>query len=183
MRYLFFLFSLLLSVSTAFAQTEKAPVVTKLPGEENLSLRERAERDFLMPVRRKKVVSEAARAAAEDGTAAPESDVTAHATEVADDVRTVEEAAAPAREVRTVRHASHRSAHRTHAPAKAHTSKKSVATKTSHHAAKKSSSHKASAKKVTAKKAPAKKAAAPAKKASTKKAASTSAHSKKKKHR
>ena len=51
--------ALLLTWSGAQAQNEKQTPVTKLPGEENLSLRERAERDFLMPVRRKKIVAEA----------------------------------------------------------------------------------------------------------------------------
>jgi len=176
MRYLLFLFSLLLSVSTAFAQTEKAPVVTKLPGEENLSLRERAERDFLMPVRRKKVVTEAARASAEDGTASPESDVTAHATDVADEVRTSEEVAAPVRETRAVRHSAvrkhtsrskHTSAHKSKA------SRKSSAKKSSKKASAKSSKKKASSKKSSTKKS--------AKKSSSKKAAATkkSKHTKK----
>jgi hypothetical protein len=115
MRYLLFLFSLLLSVSTAFAQTEKAPVVTKLPGEENLSLRERAERDFLMPVRRKKaVVAEAPKTIGEEVTSAPENDATAHAAVSTDEVRS-EEVAAPVREARVVhatRHSSSRSAAR-----------------------------------------------------------------------
>ena len=54
MRKLIVLLALSLSTSAAWAQAEKAQVVTKLPGEESLSTRERAERDFLMPVRRKK---------------------------------------------------------------------------------------------------------------------------------
>jgi hypothetical protein len=54
MRKLIVLLALSLSTSVAWAQAEKAQVVTKLPGEESLSTRERAERDFLMPVRRKK---------------------------------------------------------------------------------------------------------------------------------
>ena len=53
MKHLIILFSLLLWAGSAQAQNEKAVPVTRLPGEENLSLRERAERDFLMPVRRK----------------------------------------------------------------------------------------------------------------------------------
>ena len=54
MRKIIALLALLLSAAAANAQTDKAQSVTKLPGEEKLSLRERAERDFLMPVRRKK---------------------------------------------------------------------------------------------------------------------------------
>ena len=50
MRKLIALCALLLSASAAMAQADKAPAVTKLPGEEKLSVRERAERDFLMPM-------------------------------------------------------------------------------------------------------------------------------------
>ena len=92
MKHLFVLLSLLLAWGSAQAQTEKQTPVTKLPGEENLSLRERAERDFLMPVRRKKIVTEAPKATAEENTAAPESDATAHYAETADEAH---EAAVP----------------------------------------------------------------------------------------
>ncbi|WP_460502779.1 hypothetical protein, partial [Hymenobacter agri] len=85
MKHLVVLLSLLLWAGSAQAQNEKAVPVTKLPGEENLSLRERAERDFLMPVRRKKIVSEAPKAATEDNTAAPETDATAHYSEATDE--------------------------------------------------------------------------------------------------
>jgi len=170
MRYLLFLFSLLLSVSTAFAQTEKTPPVTKLPGEENLSLRERAERDFLMPVRRKKVVVETAKAA-EDGTASPESDVMAHAAAPADEVRPVEAAAAPARETRTVRHTSHRSS-RSHATRSKRNSSESGSKKASHSTAKKStkksSAPKSGKKSASAPKTTKKSSAAPKKKSSKK---------------
>ena len=81
MKHLFVLLTLLLSWSGVQAQTEKQTVVSKLPGEENLSLRERAERDFLMPVRRKKVVAESPKTTADESTAAPESDATARYTE------------------------------------------------------------------------------------------------------
>jgi hypothetical protein len=162
MRYLLFLFSLLLSVSTAFAQGDKLPAVTKLPGEENLTLRERAERDFLMPVRRKKIVAEAAKSTTETNTAAPESDVTAHAGDVADEVRTVEEVAAPAREVRTThatrRHTAHRST-RSRATHSAHSKAKSSAKK-SGSSKKKSSAKKSSAKKSSANKSSKKKSTA-----------------------
>ncbi len=101
MKHLVVLFSLLLWAGSVQAQTEKAVPVTKLPGEENLSLRERAERDFLMPVRRKKTASEAPKIAAEDNTAAPETDATAHYSEATD------EAAVSARTARSyeIRHA------------------------------------------------------------------------------
>ena len=96
MKHLFVLLALLLSWSGAQAQAEKQTPVTKLPGEENLSLRERAERDFLMPVRRKKPVAEAPKVA-EDNTAAPESDASAHYSEATD------EAAVAAMPVHTTR--------------------------------------------------------------------------------
>ena len=98
MKYLFVLFALLLSWGDASAQNEKQTPVTKLPGEENLSLRERAERDFLMPVRRKKTVTEAPKAAADDATAAPETDATARYAEAADEAR---EVAAPTHTTRS----------------------------------------------------------------------------------
>ena len=170
MKHLLALFTLLLTVASVQAQSEKITVVTKLPGEETLSIRERAERDFLMPVRRKKVVAEApktigeeVKAVAEEGTAAPETDgaTTAHFTEAADEVRAEE--AAPAREVRvarthSVRHSARHSSSRSHKASKSkstksHSSKKSShkakskaksSKKSSHKTAKKSSSHKSS---------------------------------------
>ncbi|WP_046245496.1 hypothetical protein [Hymenobacter terrenus] len=98
MKHFLIILSLLLTWSGAQAQNEKAIPVTKLPGEENLSLRERAERDFLMPVRRKKIVTEAPKAVEEDNTAAPESDVTAHYAESAEEAR---EAVVPAHTTRS----------------------------------------------------------------------------------
>ena len=108
MKQLLALTALLLTLGTAHAQA-----VTKLPGEENLSLRERAERDFLMPVRRKKVVADAptkeakeVKTIAEEMTAAPESDgtTTAHYSEATDETTArADEAAAPAREARATR--------------------------------------------------------------------------------
>lgn len=160
MKHLLALFTLLLTVASAQAQSEKITVVTKLPGEETLSIRERAERDFLMPVRRKKVVVEApktigeeVKAVAEEGTAAPETDgaTTAHFTEAADEVRSEE--AAPAREAHvarthSVRHSARHSSSRSHKASKSKSSKSHSAKKSSHKAkskaksSKKSSSHK-----------------------------------------
>ena len=112
MKHLFVLLSLLLAWSGAQAQNEKQTPVTKLPGEENLSLRERAERDFLMPVRRKKAVAETPKATAEDNTAAPELDATAHYSESAEEAR---EAAVPAHTTRSyeARHTEWLAARRT----------------------------------------------------------------------
>ena len=110
MRKLIALCALLLSASAALAQTEKAPVVTKLPGEEKLSIRERAERDFLMPVRRKKLAEAPKVTASADleSTAAPELDATAHYTEAPE---------ARPEEVATIAHAEHHTALRHHSRA------------------------------------------------------------------
>ena len=107
MRKLIALCVLLLSASAAMAQTDKNPAVTKLPGEEKLSTRERAERDFLMPVRRKKQEALSRITASNDpeGTASPELDATAHYTVAAPEARP-EEVASPAR---AERHAALRS--------------------------------------------------------------------------
>ena len=111
MKHLFSLLLLLLTWGGAQAQTEKQTPVTKLPGEENLSLRERAERDFLMPVRRKKIVAEAPKASANENTAAPESDASAHYSEATDEAH---EVAVPAHTTRSyeARHTDLMAAHR-----------------------------------------------------------------------
>lgn len=152
MKQLLALFAILLTVGSAHAQTDKTPAVTKLPGEEKLSIRERAERDFLMPVRRKQIVTDAPKAANEDITASPETDannVTAHANApVTDEVRTVEEVAAPVREARVVHSTRAHSARRVHHTTR-NTHAKSSSRKHSTHSSKKSSSHKSSARKST----------------------------------
>ena len=116
MKHLFVLLTLLLTWSGAQAQTEKQTPVTKLPGEENLSLRERAERDFLMPVRRKKIVAEAPKVVADDNTSAPETDATAHYAE-----GTEEAALGTARTARSYEasHSEARARARTRPPARA----------------------------------------------------------------
>jgi hypothetical protein len=98
MRKLVVLFALSLSTTAAWAQAEKPQVVTKLPGEEKLSTRERAERDFLMPVRRKKAaeLSKPTASAEQIATAAPETDGLSHYSEAAADPRPEEVAAAAA---------------------------------------------------------------------------------------
>jgi len=149
MKQLLALFAIILTVGSAHAQTDKTPAVTKLPGEEKLSVRERAERDFLMPVRRKQVVAEAPKAANEDITASPETDatnVTAHNNApVTDEVRTVEEAAAPARETRVLHSTRAHSARRVHHTTRS-THAKSSSKKHSAHSSSKKSSSKAHAK-------------------------------------
>lgn len=92
MRTIFLLVGLLLSSAGVFAQGKKkaapapaidhdgkvaVPVKPALPGEEKLSARERVERDFLMPVRRKQTVSKA------ESTAVPPPTMTARNIETA----------------------------------------------------------------------------------------------------
>ena len=148
MKHLFVFLSLLLTWGSAQAQNEKQTPVTKLPGEENLSLRERAERDFLMPVRRKKVVAEAPKASIEDNTAAPESDATAHYAEVTDEAAIV-----PARSYE-VRHSEALAARRAEARAEARRiarhSSKSKAHKATSHSSSKSKSSKSKSKSKSA---------------------------------
>jgi hypothetical protein len=147
MRKLIAICALLLSASAAQAQTDKNAAVTKLPGEEKLSTRERAERDFLMPTRHKKM-AEVAKATAqidpEDATAAPELDATAHYTEAAE-ARPDEVAVVTRAEHRTaLRHYS-RSRSVRHHSATRHTTKASA-----HRSTKKAAAHKTKTKKVTA---------------------------------
>lgn len=108
MRKLVLLFALSLTTSAAWAQADKNPSVTKLPGEETLSVRERAERDFLMPVRRKKAADlpKPTASAEQLSTSAPETDAVAHYSEAAPDPRT-EETVAVAHEAGRARAARH----------------------------------------------------------------------------
>jgi hypothetical protein len=144
MRKLIALCALLLSASAAMAQADKNPAVTKLPGEERLSVRERAERDFLMPVRHKKM-AEVAKATAqvdqEDATASPELDATAHYTEAAE---------ARPDEVAVVTHSERHTALRHHSRTRHH----STATTTKRSAkAKKTTAHRSTKTKTKTKKA------------------------------
>jgi hypothetical protein len=204
MRKLIALCAFLLSASAAMAQTDKNPVVTKLPGEEKLSVRERAERDFLMPVRRKKVV-EAPRAMASadmESTASPELDATAHYTEAVE--TRPEEVASPARAERhtALRHHSraarlaaarraraaeeHRSVRHSSKSSKAKAAKHTKSTKASKHHAKaeKASSSRSHKKEATHKtKTKTKKAAASKHHESTKKKVSKTKTKSSKKHR
>ena len=170
MRHLLVLSALLLSTLAAAAQTEKTAVST-LPGEENLSARERAERDFLMPVRRPKVVADP-KPAAEEVTAAPETDgtTTAHFDE-APAVETRPEEVGNVREARAA-HATrlssrHRSTRSTSRSSKAK-SGKAHSSKSAHHSTSKT--------KTKAKAGSSKKASATKKAASAKKAKSGSTH-------
>lgn len=154
MRKLIALCALLLSASAAMAQADKAPAVTKLPGEEKLSIRERAERDFLMPIRHKKMAEVVkATAADEDATAAPELDATAHYTE-APEVRPDEVAVATRAERHlSLRHFSRARRHSTTSAAR-HTSKAKRHAKaektTAHRSTKKAAIHKTKTKAKTA---------------------------------
>jgi len=150
MRKLIAICALLLSSSAAMAQADKNPAVTKLPGEEKLSTRERAERDFLMPIRHKKM-AEVAKATAQvdqDATASPELDATAHYTE-APEARPEEVAVVTRAERHTaVRHYSRSRSARHHTATKATTrsSRAKRSTKTTkvsaHRSTKKATAHK-----------------------------------------
>ena len=162
MRKLIATCALLLSASAAMAQADKAPAVTKLPGEEKLSIRERAERDFLMPIRHKKMaeVSKVTASSAElESTAAPELDATAHYAEAAE---------ARPEEVAMVMHSERHTALRHHSAATkakatkrssknkkttAHRATKKVAARKTKTKTKKATTHHAAAKKVTKTKA------------------------------
>lgn len=107
---------LLLSSASAMAQGTKnsaAVTPTTLPGEENLSVQERAERDFLMPVRRKQ--APVLKQVAQDEAVATQTaaDMLARTPEVAEEAKASEEEAAKAAPRRTYhRSSSHRSSAR-----------------------------------------------------------------------
>ena len=155
MRYLLALFSLLLTTA-AVAQTP----VTKLPGEETLSRRERAERDFLMPVRREKAAALTTQAhAAQPPTASPETDNigTARFSEKPDLHRDAEAPAAPATKPAAVRHYNRAAPRRTtthKTTSRKATTRKAPARKPT---TKAKTVHKAPVRKTAAKKAPVKK--------------------------
>ncbi|WP_156126412.1 hypothetical protein [Hymenobacter sp. DG25B] len=152
MRTIFLLVGLLLSSAGVFAQGKKkaapappidhdgkvaVPVKPALPGEEKLSARERVERDFLMPVRRKQSVSKA------ESVAIPSPSMTARNIETAREAEA--EAAAKVPEKLVAEPVAASTAKRTSA-------RTASATRTSH----KATSHKTSA----ARKAAARKKAA-----------------------
>lgn len=143
-RKLLVVAGVLLCSAPVLAQGEKKPnsaaVVkpTALPGEEKLSARERAERDFIMPVRRKQAAT--LRAAAEEAPLTqPAVEVTARNLEAVEEEKPAETTvapattAAPARRTTTHRRTSsssrrHTSSHRTSSKKKT-TNKKSSAKK------------------------------------------------------
>ncbi|WP_143164022.1 hypothetical protein [Hymenobacter daecheongensis] len=103
--------------------------VTKLPGEEKLSARERAERDFLMPVRRKQA---AALKASHDEAI---EQATAQASFIGPEEAKPEETAAPAAKAaphrtyhrrRTTHHRATSSAHKRKTTSKSGAAKKKV---------------------------------------------------------
>lgn len=143
-RIAFLLLALLLSAATAWAQEEAKVTTTptNLPGEEKLSAQERAERDFLMPVRRKQAAK--LRATAEEaGVRQPAIEATAHNLEALPEAEKLAPVAAPeTKAAPSVVHrrtsSTHRrrssSAHRTSSRTssrKKTTAKKSTARKTS----------------------------------------------------
>ena len=141
MRSLYALAGLLLCSAPAFSQTSpssasadhkaQAPV-TALPGEERLSVRERAERDFLMPVRHKQ--DAALRAAHEEAV----QQATADASFIGPKEPEPEAAAAPAEKVavphryhrrRPVHHRSSATTHKRKTTSQSGAAKKKVVTK------------------------------------------------------
>jgi hypothetical protein len=140
MRTIFLLVGLLLSSAGVFAQGKKkaapapvidhdgkvaVPVKPALPGEEKLSARERVERDFLMPVRRKQSVSKA------ESVAVPSPSMTARNIETAREAEA--EAAAKVPEKLVAEPGASSTSNRTTARAAsvAHTSRNTAARKTS----------------------------------------------------
>ncbi|QNH63071.1 hypothetical protein [Hymenobacter sediminicola] len=85
---------LLLSSASVLAQGDKTTTSvtpTTLPGEEKLSAQERAERDFLMPARRKQAAILKA-AAREEAATQTETDVSAYHAEAAPEPKVLEAA-------------------------------------------------------------------------------------------
>ncbi|QJX45960.1 DUF1373 domain-containing protein [Hymenobacter taeanensis] len=148
MRKLYVLMAgLLLGSVPVLAQGEKQPSVsatvtpTALPGEEKLSAQERAERDFLMPVRRKQAA--ALRAAAhEEATTQPAVETAARALEAVEAPKPEEAEAKPAYHRPTT--SSHRTSHSTHRTSSSHRSSSSSKRKPSSSAKKKTTSAKTS---------------------------------------
>lgn len=154
MRTLYVLAGLLLCSVSAFAQGEKKslsanhkgqvtlPVTATLPGEEKLSAQERAERDFLMPVRRKQAA--ALRAAAQEEAASQAATATAEMTArnfIGPEEAKVEEAAAPAVKPASRPHSIRRH-HTTHRRSSSSSARKHTTKKKSSSTKKKSSSTK-----------------------------------------
>lgn len=110
---------LLLSSAPVLAQGDKKPsprASVSLPGEEKLSAQERAERDFLMPVRRKQAAALKAVAHEEATATAIATDITARSAEAAEEAKPTEatEAKTPA--------TTHRRSYRSSSSRRRHTS-------------------------------------------------------------
>jgi hypothetical protein len=105
---------LLLSSAAVMAQGEKkttAVTPTALPGEEKLTPRERAERDFLMPARRKQDAALKA-AAREEAAAQADTDVSAYHAEAAPELKAPEAVSKTSAPATAPRHIASRSRHR-----------------------------------------------------------------------
>ncbi|MDF7813322.1 hypothetical protein [Hymenobacter sp. YC55] len=118
-RLMIGLVGLLLSSAPVLAQSDKnaaSITPTTLPGEENLSVQERAERDFLMPVRRKQAA--ALKHVAEQEAAATQTatEMLAHTPELTEETKVPEVLAAP--KAAATRRTYHRSSSRSHASRK-----------------------------------------------------------------
>lgn len=143
-RIAFLVLAVLLSTAAAQAQDEAKVTTTPthLPGEEKLSAQERAERDFLMPVRRKQAAK--LRATAEEaGIRQPAIEATAHHLETLPEADKLAPAAAPA-EAKAAPAVVHRRTSTRHRRSSAHrTSSRSTSSR------KKTSARKSTAKKKT----------------------------------
>ncbi|MBD2714628.1 hypothetical protein KBK19_06240 [Microvirga sp. STR05] len=105
---------LLLSSASVLAQGDKPTTSitpTTLPGEEKLSAQERAERDFLMPARRKQAAAVKA-AAREEAATQTDTDVSAYHAEAVAEPKTPEAAAKASTPTAAPRHVTSRSRYR-----------------------------------------------------------------------
>ncbi len=97
-RLMIGLVGLLLSSAPVLAQSDKnaaSVTPTTLPGEENLSVQERAERDFLMPVRRKQAAALKHVAQQEAAATQTAAEMLARTPELTEETKVPETLAAP----------------------------------------------------------------------------------------
>lgn len=97
-RLMIGLVGLLLSSAPVLAQSDKnaaSITPTTLPGEENLSVQERAERDFLMPVRRKQAAAIKHVAEREAAATQTATEMLAHTPELTEETKVPEVLTAP----------------------------------------------------------------------------------------
>ena len=122
-RLMIGLVGLLLSSAPALAQSDKnaaSVTPTTLPGEENLSVQERAERDFLMPVRRKQAAALKHVAQQEAAATQTATEMLAHTPELTEETKVPEVLTAPKKV------APHRTYHRSSSVRRSTSRKKTV---------------------------------------------------------